>query len=192
MTEKINYAYSNTVKEWQNALDNVNTALFSGDDTSISAITNLIQQGNMLDLQPLNASIIQSHAEKFLFSILVPAAWRMQGFYPVLIDTAFPCKTMGIGVGQWTKKKNVGAALICRGSEKSTNAHSNVPIDGRQYQLFAVKDKYYNDRCPPPALRRACALYDCDHYLAELPGIGDILNPEPDLGGISLSQLTDK
>ena len=87
---------------------------------------------------PPSAVDVQKSVTKFLASVIVPEVWRMQGYYPVLLDTAFPCDVTGIGIGQWSDKKNVGDAEVCMTNEGGVSR--GKPFDGgRQYQLWAVK-----------------------------------------------------
>jgi hypothetical protein len=96
----------------------------------------------------------------------------MQGFYPVLLDTAFPCKTPGIGIRQWTGTKNLGSQVVC---------YNDI-----QYQLWAVKG---DDPCTQAD---AISGGDCRRYLIDIPGLKEIEKPVRNWGGLEKLSLTTR
>ena len=122
--EKIDYIFSETVNIWKESLTITNKAIFNGNGESLEMLTKLLQNGISENGNPGQAFDYQKSTTKFLFSTILPDIWRMQGFHPVLLDTEWDCKTKGIGVRQWTKRKDVMDLMIC--------------LDDRQYQLWSA------------------------------------------------------
>jgi hypothetical protein len=141
---------------------------------SLSILKKLLSNGKAMDHSPTAASVIARNTKKFLYSTIIPEAWRMQGFYPVLLDTAFPCDTPGIGVRQWTNKKKLDEQVICK--------------NGIQYQLWAVKGKFgckqQNNPCRLPE--------DCHTLLTDLPGLKDIRKTIKEFGDLNVFSMADR
>jgi hypothetical protein len=189
--DKIQYLFYDIVTEWKATISAMNEVFFRGDEKSIAILNRLMRDGRSLQRKSINAFTVEKYVSKFLFSILIPETWRLQGYYPVLLDTAWPCDTKGIGVGQWTNKKNVGNALICREDEKS-NDRSGKEYDGRQYHLLAVKgvDSY---QCG--AARDALGPHEgrsCAKTLEELPGLAALQNKVKQWGELDIHSLVQK
>jgi hypothetical protein len=172
METKIRHIFSETVKEWKRSLEAINRAVFSGDETSISILTKLVQDGRSLNRDPGDKSTFGESANKFLYSALIPATWRMQGYYPVLLDMAFPCKTPGIGIRQWTGTKKLDNQIVC---------YNDI-----QFQMFAIKG---NDPC---AQADAISGGDCKRYLIDLPGLKEIQVKNDLWGGLDQLSLTTR
>jgi hypothetical protein len=105
--QKIDSLFHNVAMDWKESLTTMNHEVFSGSDAGLKTLTKLIQNGNSIDRKPVDAVEVQKGAIKFLVSILIPEVWRLQGFYPVLLDAGFPCGVAGIGIGQWTDRKKL-------------------------------------------------------------------------------------
>lgn len=172
--EKIDYIFSHTVTDWQESMRDINEVIFKGDENSFTILKNLLSDGKSLDHIPTNAADITKSTKKFLYSTIIPEAWRMQGFYPVLLYTAFPCDTPGIGVRQWTNKNKLDEQIICK--------------DGLQYQLWAVEGKFgckeSNNPCRPPT--------DCHTLLSDLPGLKDIRKKVREWGELDVFSMADR
>jgi hypothetical protein len=172
--EKINYIFSQTATDWQNTMRDMNAVIFKGDENSFSILNSLITEGKALKRTPTDAADIAKSTKKFLYSTIIPEAWRMQGYYPVLLYTAFPCDTPGIGVRQWTNKKKLDEQIICK--------------DGLQYQLWAVEGtfgcKRNNNPCRAPE--------DCQNLLTDLPGLKDIREKIKEFGYLDVFSMADR
>jgi hypothetical protein len=187
--EKIDWLFQDIVEKWQESLTAMNRAVFSGDEQGIGVLTNLIHNGNSLSRQAAVADVVQGHATKFLVSMMVPEVWRMQGYYPVLLDTAFPCGVTGIGIRQWTNQKNVGEAEVCMLDEGGINRDGKPFSGGRQYQLWAVKGGW-NDNCLQNSNPRQ--IHPCNHYMTQLPGLKDIRDPVGEWNKLSIFDMINK
>lgn len=130
LNAKVDKIYTDIITEWKKTLTGMTASLFSGDDASISMLTRMMQNGNMLKRTPQSSDDVQGNATKFLYSILIMEVYRMQGFYPVLLDAAWICEQKGIGIRQWTDKKDVGDAHICitkeTGFDRAHKTHTLV------------------------------------------------------------------
>jgi hypothetical protein len=182
--------WESTVKDWKASLTDMNSAAFSGDEFSINFLQKMIGDGNSLDREPASVLDIETYATKFLASILVPEVWRMQGYYPVLLDTAFPCDTEGIGWGQWTDRKKVGNTKMCWEGEGGIDRDAKSFDSFRQYQLWTVKDPWINSACNGPCT--TCGVCNCKHYMTEPPGLGKLLEPVVAWGKISIYDIITK
>jgi hypothetical protein len=173
--EKIDYIFSETVNIWKESLTVTNNAIFNGNRDSLEMLNKLIENGNSADAQPGQAFDYQKSTTKFLFSTILPDTWRMQGFHPVLLDTGWDCKTKGIGVRQWTKRKDVMDLVIC--------------LDDRQYQLWSV----YGSIMTCQVSNNPCFLTKvCENYLTELPGLGYLREKREEFGGMSIYTMTNR
>jgi hypothetical protein len=186
---KIDNLFEDTVAEWQTSLTTMNNVIFSGDEQSIQVLTNLIHNGNSLNRTAANSLQVQNQATKFLVSIMIPEVWRMQGYYPVLLDTAFPCGVTGIGIRQWTDKKNVGEAEVCMVNEGGIGRDDKPFTGGRQYQLWGVKGSW-GDQCT--RVNNPCGIRSCNHFLTQLPGLKDIREPIKEWSGLSIFDMISK
>jgi hypothetical protein len=175
LTEKIQGILSTTAKSWKESLTLINEATFSGEESSLRMLDKLLQNGNSVRRQPGRAIDYETSSTKFLFSAILPDTWRMQSYYPVLLDTAWDCKTQGIGVRQWTKRKNVLDLAVC--------------LNDRQYQMWAVKGDY---RCKPPSNQCGVADIPCENYLTELPGLSYLQQEQETFGNMSMISLANR
>lgn len=189
INEKILYLWEKTVEAWKESLTQQNRQLFSGSEESISKLTALIKDGRSYARDPLDRQEVQRQATKFIASIMVPDVWRLQGFYPVIIDAGFKCGTKGIGIRQWTDKKDIRDAEFCFNEGGS---EYGKPYTGpRQYQLWGVKGEY-TCSCEPA---RACSLgggtRKCS-MLSDLPGLKSIKKPVDDWAGANIIDMVNK
>lgn len=187
INKKIEYLFEGVVNDWQKSLTAMNNFVFSGEESGIEILTKLIHRGNSNNRTIANSLEIQEEATKFLVSVMVPEVWRLQGYHPVLLDTTFPCDVSGIGVRQWTDKKNVGEALICRKKEGGIGRDDRPFSGGRQYQLWGVKDEW-GASCQS----RNCRIGDCNHFMESLPGLKKIREEIKEWNGLSIFDMLDK
>jgi hypothetical protein len=187
--QKIDSLFHNIVMDWKESLTAMNHEVFSGTDASLQTLTKLIQNGNSLNRKPVNSVLVQKGATKFLVSILIPEVWRLQGYYPVMLDAGFPCTVSGIGIGQWTDRKNVGPAGICAMDEGGEYKDGRTWTGGRQYQLWAVKGEW-DGKCKHQSnYEKACGVKGCDNYLTDLPGLKEMREPNNDWYGLDIFNL---
>jgi hypothetical protein len=167
---KIDRIFQDIVDGWKQSLTDINSAVFSGDEKSLSILNNLLKDGNSLDREPGKKIDFEKNAKRFIYSQLVPEVWRMQGFFPVFLYTAFPCATPGIGIRQWHNKKKLDEQIFCWGD--------------LQYQLWAVKGKYgCKDQVNP------CRMPECNNEVADLPGLKAFRTKVTDFGDINMFDL---
>jgi hypothetical protein len=170
--EKIDYIFSATVSIWKESLTVTNNAIFNGNGESLDMLNKLLQNGISADGSPGQALHFQKSTTKFLFSTILPDIWRMQGYHPVLLDSGWDCNTKGIGVRQWTKRKDVMDLMICS--------------DDRQYQLWGLKGDMTCQVSNNPCFTTKV----CENYLTELPGLGYIKEERDEFGGMSVYTMT--
>ncbi|KAF2664250.1 hypothetical protein BT63DRAFT_418375 [Microthyrium microscopicum] len=168
--DKIRILYGNIIEGWKESLVRMNQELFEGNEESIRTLTNLVRNGNSMYAMPANATAVQKSAIKFIVTALIPEVWRLQDFYPVMVDTLWPCNVPGIGIGQWHSMKHVGAANLCFTDEYG-QLQNGTTFRGRQYHLFGVKGEWD-------------AKY-CGNKLSELPGLGKLWPQNRDWDGLS-------
>jgi hypothetical protein len=190
INEKINYLWDDTIEAWKESLTMQNDKIFSGTEESIATLDALIRDGRSYARDPLPRVQVQKQATKFIASIMVPDVWRLQGFYPVLLDAGFRCGTKGIGIDQWTRQKNIGDAEFCFNEGGS---EYGKPYSGpRQYQLWGVKGDY---QCACSPAGRTCSLgggeMKCS-MLSNLPGLKSIKKPVEDWAGANIVDMVTK
>jgi hypothetical protein len=172
--EKIDYIFSQTVNIWKQSLTDTNNAIFNGNPESLDMLTKLLENGNSANGKPGQALDFQESATKFLFSTILPDVWRMQGYHPVLLDTAWDCSTKGIGVRQWTKRKDVMDLVVC--------------VNDRQYQLWGLK----GDMTCQVANNPCFLTKVCENYLTELPGLQYLREGRDEFGGMSMFTMAGR
>jgi hypothetical protein len=125
---------------------------------------------------PVDQSVVQNSAERFLYARLIVETWRMQGYYPVLLDTEKDCNDMGVGTNIWTMPRDLnGGARICRGD--------------RQFHLLSVRGKATGscDRGVPLGMNPAP---NCPVRRMEVPpGLNDMSHNVAEFGGISIFDM---
>jgi hypothetical protein len=171
---KIEYIIHYMVQRWQSHLRDIHTAIFNGDEKSLKFLNELLRDGGFSRWNPGGARDFKYQYKKLLYSILIPAAWRIQGYYPVLLDTAFPCNTPGIGVAQWMNSKDIGDQIICNSD--------------RQYQLWGVKGQYGCDTEQP----RYSIRTRCNIQLTRLPGLEDICEEIGSWGDLRIFSMVNR
>jgi hypothetical protein len=189
INDKVLYLWETTIEAWKESLTEQNTQLFSGSEESIARLTALIKDGRSYARDPLNRQDVQKQATKFIASIMVPDVWRLQGYYPVLIDAGFKCGTKGIGIRQWTNKKDIGDAEFC--FNEGGSEYGKPYAGPRQYQLWGVKGEY-QCTCEPA---RACSLGGGDQkcsMLSDLPGLKSIKKPIGDWAGANIIDMVNR
>jgi hypothetical protein len=150
-------------------------------DSSIDILTSLLKDGNSMERKPLSAGVMQKGTEKLLYSLLILASWRLQGYSPVLLDTGEDCKKMGVGTGKndWTDPGSLnGLARVCR--------------EGRQYHMLASQYAY-GCTTTVNAGPGTPASVNCNKKLTVPPGMKAIRTDQElsDWGGLNLfSMLT--
>ncbi|KAF2416034.1 glycoside hydrolase [Tothia fuscella] len=185
MTALIEILWLDTADDWKASINSLNKLVFSGDEKGIEILTKLMSNGNSVSRSAADAIVIEKQALKFIVSVMIPELWRMQGLFPVLLDTGFPCGVEGIGVGQWTNKKNVGDAQICMTNEGGIGRDGQSFSGGRQYQLWAVQGPF----CKTGG-SVGCNIKDCNtHYLESLPRLGKIRKPNSDWNGLTIFDM---
>lgn len=173
LESKIDHIFSETTGLWKESITAVNRAIFKGDARSQEILGKLMRDGNSVDRSAGDKGNYEQSIKKFIYSAMTPDVWRMQDLYPVLLDTAWDCNTPGIGVRQWTDRKNVDDNIICR--------------DGQQFQLWAVKGSYGCKSSGPCGIPR-----NCNNMLQDLPGAKDIRKPIKDWGEMSLFTMANR
>jgi hypothetical protein len=165
------------VTSWKESLERINAHMFSGSTESIESLTNLIQDGASMARKPIDQSVVQKSAERFLYARLIVEAWRMQGYYPVLLDTEKDCKDMGVGTNIWTTPRDLnGVARICR-------------EDGRQFHLLSVTQNAAGscNIAGPLGMNPAS---NCPYRKLEVPpGLKDMRQKVTVFGGVSILDM---
>jgi hypothetical protein len=178
--EQVMAAFGTTVRAWIYITEKVTAEIFSGNDRSLRLLSEMLKDGNSLKRKPLPVSAVRQPAEKLLYSTLILATWRMQGFWPVLVDTNKACSDMGAGTKDWTNPKDLlHLARIC--------------IGDRQYHMLAVSGSY---GCSSWAATGpgTPGTQHCNFKLQVPPGLKDIRKDTtiPEWGKLNIYTMIDR
>ncbi|KAF2667536.1 glycoside hydrolase [Microthyrium microscopicum] len=84
--------------EWKTMVESISQATFSGDAASIQYLTGLIKLGQMLPQGRKQPKMdAEGVVKKTMYTVFIPAAWRIREVTPVILDTTKSCDAIGTG-----------------------------------------------------------------------------------------------
>ncbi|KAG4441995.1 hypothetical protein IFR05_002521 [Cadophora sp. M221] len=101
---------------WKVLVAQTQAWMFNGSDHSIEYLKSIINQGKMIRTEAESALSIESRVVRALYAYLIPYAWSLRGYNPVLIQAGGDCSKVGLGDYSIILPKDKENSSICIGN----------------------------------------------------------------------------